>query len=68
MTRPPDEEFGFAPDHDEPIPYRKRIRDYYVTLGYGAPYRWAHYRDVPFTPMTKPGLSAFCTSMGMPTG
>jgi len=48
------EGFGFAPDEDEPIPYRQRIRDYYVTLGYGAPYRWAHYADVPFTPLKKP--------------
>lgn len=54
MSQPQDEVFGFAPDHDDPIPYRKRIRDYYVALGYGAPYRWAHYADVPFTPMTKP--------------
>jgi D-proline reductase (dithiol) PrdB len=58
MTKPPDEEFGFAPDYDEPIPYRKRIRDYYVTLGYGTPYRWAHYAEVPFTPMTKPVAKA----------
>lgn len=49
-----DDGFGFAPDHDEPIPYRQRIRDYYQTLGYGAPYRWAHYAEVPFAPVTKP--------------
>lgn len=49
-----DEEFGFAPDHDVPIPYRDRIRTYYQTLGYGAPYRWAHYAEVPFTPLKKP--------------
>ena len=54
MTHEPDQEFGFAPDHDDPIPYRQRIRDYYVALGYGAPYRWAHYADVPFTPLKKP--------------
>ena len=54
MSRSPEEEFGFSPDYDEPIPYRKRIRDYYVTLGYGTPYRWASYADVPFTPLTKP--------------
>ena len=48
------DEFGFAPDHDEPVPYRKRIRDYYVTLGFGTPYRWAHYADVPFVAVTKP--------------
>ena len=48
-----EEGFGFAPDHDVPIPYRQRIRDYYQTLGYGAPYRWAHYAEVPFAPVTK---------------
>ena len=54
MSQDQDQEFGFAPDHDDPIPYRQRIRTYYQTLGYGAPYRWAHYRDVPFTQVTKP--------------
>ncbi len=54
MSAPTDDEFGFAPDHDEPIQYRKRIRDYYVGLGYGTPYRWAHYTEVPFAPLTKP--------------
>jgi len=53
VTAPADEEFGFAPDYDAPIPYMQRIRTYYQTLGYGTPYRWAHYRDVPFTPMSK---------------
>jgi hypothetical protein len=43
-----------APDHDVPIPYRERISTYYQTLGYGAPYRWAHYAEVPFTPLAKP--------------
>ena len=54
MSVPADEDFGFAPDHSEPIPNRKRIRDYYVGLGFGAPYKWAHYDDVPFTPLKKP--------------
>jgi len=49
-----DSEFGFAPEHDAPIPYMQRIRDYYQTLGYGAPYRWAHYAEVPFAPLRKP--------------
>jgi D-proline reductase (dithiol) PrdB len=49
-----EEGFGFAPEHDTPIPYMQRIHDYYQTLGYGAPYRWAHYAEVPFTPLTKP--------------
>jgi glycine/betaine/sarcosine/D-proline reductase family selenoprotein B len=48
------EDFGFAPAHDEPIPYRQRIRDYYLALGYGAPYEWAHYAEVPFARLRKP--------------
>lgn len=46
--------FGFAPEDDAPIPYLTRIREYYQALGYGAPYRWAHYAEVPFAPLTKP--------------
>src|SRR5580700_10249727 len=49
-----DDGFGFAPDHDAPIPYMQRTRDYYLTLGYGNPYRWAHYAEAPFTPLRKP--------------
>jgi D-proline reductase (dithiol) PrdB len=49
-----EEGFGFAPEDDAPIPYRQRIRDYYQALGYGAPYRWAHYAEVPFAPLDKP--------------
>ncbi|HEV2302554.1 MAG TPA: glycine/sarcosine/betaine reductase selenoprotein B family protein [Stellaceae bacterium] len=45
---------GFAPDDDVPIPYMERVRDYYLGLGYGPPYRWAHYAAVPFTPLGKP--------------
>jgi len=45
---------GFAPDYDAPIPYMKRTRDYYTAIGYTTPYRWAHYLDAPFTPLTKP--------------
>jgi len=49
-----DQEFGFAKPHDNPIPYIQRISTYYQTLGYGKPYRWAQYNDVPFTPLKKP--------------
>jgi hypothetical protein len=49
-----DDGFGFAPDHDAPIPYMQRTRDYYLTLGYGNPYRWAHYAEAPFAPLKKP--------------
>ena len=49
-----EEEFGFAPEDDVPIPYLQRIGDYYRALGYGAPYRWAHYADAPFYELKKP--------------
>lgn len=39
---------------DTPLPYLQRIRDYYQTLGYGAPYRWAEFDEVPFHPLGKP--------------
>ena len=43
----------FASEHDVPIPYMQRTRDYYQALGF-APYRWAHYAEVPFTPLARP--------------
>jgi len=44
---------AFAPEHDAPIPYMQRTRDYYQRLGYPA-YRWAHFAEVPFTRLRKP--------------
>jgi hypothetical protein len=44
----------FAPDHDVPIPYMQRTRDYYLALGYGNSYRWAHFIDVPFASLAAP--------------
>lgn len=49
-----DEALGFADPDDKPVPYMQRLRDYYLALGYGNPYRWAQYVDVPFTPLEKP--------------
>lgn len=46
--------FGFAVSHDAPIAYMQRVRDYYAALGYGEPYEWAHYADVPFQPLRRP--------------
>ena len=43
----------FADEHDVPIPYMQRTRDYYQALGY-APYRWAHFAEVPFSPLRGP--------------
>lgn len=62
MTRTRQDEFGFAPAHDAPIPYMQRVRTYYQALGYGAPYEWAHYAEVPFQPLTKP-LSQACLTI-----
>lgn len=53
MSMEIDATLGFAPDHDSPVPYMKRTRDYYQALGY-APYRWAHYAEVPFQPPHRP--------------
>jgi hypothetical protein len=41
------------PHDDEPIRYMQRTRDWYLALGYGNPYRWAHFEDVPFRPLAK---------------
>jgi len=44
----------FAPEADRPIPYMQRTRDWYLALGYGNPYVWAHHIDAPFLPLKKP--------------
>ena len=54
MTSVGGESLKFAAAHDVPIPYMQRIRDYYVALGFGAPYTWAHYARVPFHPLRVP--------------
>lgn len=55
MTQPEiDALLGFASDDDSPIPYMKRTRDWYLALGYNNPYRYAHFIDVPFTPLKRP--------------
>ena len=54
MSGPLDDQLGFAPDHDSPITYMQRTRDYYAAIGYTTPYRWAHYVDAPFQPLKKP--------------
>ena len=44
----PANEPTFAAAHDVPIAYMQRTREYYAALGYGEPYRWAHFAEVPF--------------------
>jgi len=47
-------ELLFAPELNQPVRYIERTRNYYLGLGYETPYVWAHYIDVPFTPLQKP--------------
>ena len=54
MSAPLDEQLGFAPDYDSPVPYMQRTRDYYAAIGYTTPYRWAHYVVAPFQRLRKP--------------
>jgi hypothetical protein len=49
-----DDQLGFAPEDDAPLAYMARTREYYAAIGYTTPYRWAHYVDAPFQPLTKP--------------
>lgn len=36
------------------VRYIDRTREYYLAKGYDKPYQWAHFEDVPFTPLKKP--------------
>lgn len=36
------------------VNYMKRTRDYYRAHGYERDYQWAHFDDVPFTPLETP--------------
>src|SRR3979409_1017579 len=54
MTAPLDDQLGFAPDDDAPIPYMARPREYYQAIGYTTAYRWAHHVEAPFQPLKKP--------------
>jgi len=51
---PKTSELEFAPEKDQPVRYMERTRSYYLGLGYENPYIWAHYSDVPFTPLRRP--------------
>lgn len=45
---------GFAPAWDQPLRYIERTRAWYLALGYGNPYRYAQYQEVPFQPLRRP--------------
>lgn len=38
----------------EPIGYMERTRRYYEAQGFEKAYAWAHFDDIPFTPLDKP--------------
>jgi len=48
------DDLGFAPEWDQPVPYIRRTHEWYNTLGYGNPYRYAQFADVPFSRLRKP--------------
>ncbi|HWI80790.1 reductase [Ramlibacter sp.] len=56
-----DADLGFAPEDDIPVAYMQRTRDWYLALGYGNPYRWAHFGAVPFQAPRKPLAQARAT-------
>jgi hypothetical protein len=45
---------SFPSASEAPIDYMRRTRDWYLALGYDNPYQWAHFRDVPFQPLSRP--------------
>jgi len=46
--------YEFGSNEMEPVRYIDRTRDYYLSQGYEKPYVWAHFDEVPFTPLKKP--------------
>ena len=36
------------------VRYIDKTREYYLGEGYETPYQWAHFDDMPFTPLRKP--------------
>lgn len=44
------------------VSYIDKSREYYLAQGDDNPYRWAHFDDVPFTPLAKP-LSECCVAL-----
>ena len=43
----------FDTSHRVFVSYIDKSREYYLARGYGNPYRWAHHKDVPFSPLKK---------------
>jgi D-proline reductase (dithiol) PrdB len=45
---------GVDPTHRTFVSYIDKSREYYLARGYGNPYRWACFDEVPFTPLKRP--------------
>ena len=58
MDRPLDDALGFADEGECPVPYIERTHAWYGALGYGNPYRYAQYTEVPFTRLRRPLASS----------
>ena len=58
------------PTHRTFVSYIDKSRERYISLGYGNPYRWAHFDHVPFARLAKPMSDAtvtlITTAMPMP--
>jgi len=54
-------ELTFAADHDVPVCYIDRSREYYLAMGFSKPYVWTHLAEVPFAPLGKPLSQASVT-------
>jgi hypothetical protein len=48
--------------HRSFISYIDRTREFYAAQGYESPYQWAHFDEVPFTPLPRP-LGECCVTL-----
>lgn len=46
--------YDSSPMSGQPVSYMARTRRYYEAQGFESAYVWAHFEDVPFTPLAKP--------------
>jgi D-proline reductase (dithiol) PrdB len=49
------------------VRYIDKTRDYYQAEGYGKPYEWAHFADIPFTPFASVGKPLSQCRVGVAT-
>jgi len=45
---------GVDPTHRTFVSYIDKSREYYLARGYGNPYRWAYFDEVPFASLKRP--------------